>query len=258
MKIRRLFWIIPIAAIALATGVIIALPGLVASNEHRTAIESLASSLTGREVHIGGNLSLALFPEPQLIAERITISGPDQETITAKSLTLEIAMDTLLRGHLTARSLTLQSPVIAFPWPLPGGPSAVAPPPWLATLHAQINDGQISVGSVAFQHVNADLFTGADGAVSMAGTGTLLAQPVSLSLGLGPVSATGAAPLTIDGQDGNASLHLTGSFSAASTLTGSLSFAVQAGAAPGAAGAAGKSQPRAWPRQRHRRRPADH
>jgi uncharacterized protein involved in outer membrane biogenesis len=231
MKVRGLFWIIPLAAVVLVIAVIITLPGLVASNEHRTAIESLASSLTGRDVHIGGKLSLALFPEPQLIAERITISGPDRETITAKSLTLEIAMDTLLRGHLTARSLTLQSPVIAFPWPLPGGAAAVAPPPWLATLHAQINDGQISLGSVAFQHVNADLFTGADGAVSIAGSGTLLQQPVNLSLGLGPIGATGAAPLTIDGQDGNASLHVSGSFSAASTLTGSLSLA-----APGMAG----------------------
>jgi uncharacterized protein involved in outer membrane biogenesis len=224
MKTRRLFWIIPLAALLLVIAVIIALPGLVASTEHRAAIESLASSLTGREVHIGGKLSLALFPEPQLIAERITISGPDQETITAKSLTLDIALNTLLHGRLTARSMTLQSPVIAFPWPLPGGAASVAPPPWLAALHAQINDGQISVGSLQFQNVNADLFTGADGAVSIAGTGNLLAQPVTVSVSLGAVDATGAAPVTVDGQDGDATLHLSGNFSAASTLTGGIAF----------------------------------
>jgi uncharacterized protein involved in outer membrane biogenesis len=233
MKTGRLFWIIPLGALLLVIAAIIALPGLVASTGHRAAIESLASSLTGRDVHIGGRLSLALFPEPQLIAERITISGPDREIITAKSLTMEIAMDTLLRGHLTARSLTLQSPVIAFPWPLPGGAAAVAPPPWLAALHAQINDGQISLGNVVFQHVNADLFTGTNGAVSIAGGGMMLTEPVNISLSLGPIGATGAAPLTIDAQDGNASLHLSGSFSAASTLAGSLSFA-----APGMSGAA--------------------
>jgi hypothetical protein len=231
MRTGRLYWAVPLAALVAVAAVILALPGLVASGEHRSAIEALASSLTGRDVHIGGSLSLALFPEPQLIAERITISGPDRETITAKSLTLEIAMDTLLRGRLSARSVTLQSPVIAFPWPLPGGAAAVAPPPWLAALHAQINDGQISLGGVVFRHVNADLVTGADGAVSITGSGTLLTEPVTISVALGPIGATGAAPLTIDGQDGNASLHVAGLFSAASTLNGSLSFA-----APGIAG----------------------
>jgi uncharacterized protein involved in outer membrane biogenesis len=231
MKTRRLFWLLPLFAILILAAIILALPGLVASGEHRSAIEALASSLTGREVHIGGKLSLAFFPEPQLIAENITISGPDRETITAQSLTLDIALDTLLHGRLTARSLTLQSPVIAFPWPLPGGAAAVAPPLWLAALHAQISDGQISVGKMVFQHVNADLFTGAGGAVSISGTGLLLAQPVSISLGLGGINATGAAPLSIDGQDGDASLHLSGRFSAASTLTGTVSFS-----APGIAG----------------------
>jgi len=231
MKTRRLLWLLPLFAILVLAAIIISLPGLVASGEHRSAIEALASSLTGREVHIGGKLSLAFFPEPQLIAERITISGPDRETITAQSLTLDIALDTLLHGRLTARSLTLQSPVIAFPWPLPGGAAAVAPPLWLAALHAQISDGQISVGNIAFQHVNADLFTGAGGAVSISGTGTLLAQPVSISLGLGGINATGAAPLSIDGQDGNATMHLSGIFGAASTVTGTVSVS-----APGATG----------------------
>jgi uncharacterized protein involved in outer membrane biogenesis len=230
MKTRRLLWLLPLAALLVLAAIIISLPGLVASGAHRGAIEALASSLTGRDVHIGGKLSLAFFPEPQLIAERITISGPDRETITAQSLTLDIALDTLLHGRLTARSLTLQSPVIAFPWPLPGGAAAVAPPLWLAALHAQISDGQISIGNVMFQHVNADLFTGTGGAVSISGTGTLLAQPVSISLGLGGIGATGAAPLSIDGQDGDATMHLSGVFSAASTLTGTVSFN-----APGAA-----------------------
>jgi uncharacterized protein involved in outer membrane biogenesis len=232
MKTRRLLWLLPLAVLLILLASLLALPSLVASGEHRGAIEALASSLTGRDVHIGGKLSLAFFPEPQLIAERITISGPDRETITAQSLTLDIALDTLLHGRLTARSLTLQSPVIAFPWPLPGGAAAVAPPLWLAALHAQISDGQISVGNVVFQHVNADLFTGAGGAVSISGNGTLLAQPVSISLGLGGIGATGAAPLSIDAQDGNASMHLSGTFGAASTLSGTLAFS-----APGFAGA---------------------
>jgi uncharacterized protein involved in outer membrane biogenesis len=224
MKPARLLWLIPLALVLLIGGAIFVLPGLVASGAHRATIEALASSLTGRSVHINGKLSLALLPSPQLIAGNITITGPGRETITAKSLTLDIALNTLLHGRLTASSLTLQSPVIALPWPLPGGAAAVAPPPWLAALHAQIENGQISLGGVQFTHVDADVFTGADGAVTISGTSTLRGQPLTLTVSLGAVAATGAAPLTIDGQTTSASLHLSGSFSAASTVAGTVAL----------------------------------
>jgi uncharacterized protein involved in outer membrane biogenesis len=221
---RRYLWLLPAALLLLLAAFLAALPSLVASTAHRATIEALASSLTGRTVHIGGNLSLALFPEPQLIAERITIGGPDNETITADSLTLDIAMTALLRGRLSARSLTLQSPVIAFPWPMPGGAAAIAPPPWLASLHAQIANGAISLGAVRFTQVDADIFTGADGAASVAGTGNLQGQPVNVSLSLAGLDATGAAPISIDAAAGPATIHLSGTFNAASALAGTISF----------------------------------
>ena len=193
---RRVLWLIPLFILLLFGGFLAALPRLVASTTNRATIEELASSLTGRQVHIGGKLSLALFPEPQLIAGQITIGGPDKETITAQSLTLDIAVTSLLRGRLSARNLTLQSPDIAFPWPLPGGAAAVAPPTWLTTLHAQIADGAISVGAVRFAHVDADIYTGAGGALSVAGTGDLRGQPINVSLNLAGLDVTGAAPVS--------------------------------------------------------------
>jgi len=221
---RKALWLLPIGVLALFAVFLAALPSLVSSTAHRATIEALASSLTGRPVKIGGNLSLALFPEPELIAEKITIGGPDNETITAQSLTLDIALTALLRGRLSAQNLSLQSPHIAFPWPLPGGAAAIAPPPWLTKLHAEIAGGTISLGAVTFQNVNADIYTGANGALSVAGSGAVGNQPVTVSLTLAGLDAAGSAPVSIDAQAGPANMHLSGTFNAASALAGSIAF----------------------------------
>jgi uncharacterized protein involved in outer membrane biogenesis len=222
---RGLLWLLPLALVAVIAITVVALPGFVASGAHRAAIEGLASALTGRQVRIGGRLSLAFTPAPQLVADRITISGPDQETITAKSLTLDIAMPALLQGRLAARALTLQSPVIAFPWPLPGGPLAVAPPRWLTALHAQIADGTISLGGLVFSHVNADIYTGGDGAVTISGTGGFAGQPMQVTVALGAVDNHAVAALTVDAtMAGAASVtgHFSGTLNGAGMAAGTL------------------------------------
>ncbi len=229
-----MFWAVPLGVLLLLTAGILALPGFVSSDYHRNTIEALASSLTGRDVHISGPLSLALLPQPRLTASNITIFGPDHETITAQSLTLDVAPGALLRGHLSARSITLQSPQIALPWPLPGGAAAVAPPLWLAALHAQIINGRISLGALTFQHVSADIFTGAGGALAVSGTGNLANQSVALSLSLGGMGPTGAAPLTIDATYSGAILHLSGSFNTAGEVNGAVTLKVKAVAATAA------------------------
>ena len=225
MKKTHLLWLVPLGLAVLLGAAILALPGFVASNTHRASIEELASSIIGRQVHIGGKLSLGLFPAPQLTAGRITITGPDQETITARSLTLDISLPALLHGQLSARNLMLDAPDIAFPWPLPGGPKAIAPPPWLAALHAQIHNGGISLGAAHFSGVDADLFTGANGTVTVSGTGNLDGRNLSLDLALGTIQLTGAAPLTLTAGSGDISLHFSGALNEDSELTGQLGLA---------------------------------
>ncbi|MDE8345785.1 MAG: AsmA-like C-terminal region-containing protein [Acidocella sp.] len=219
------FWLIPVAIIAFLGAAILALPGYVASNTHRQAIEALASSLTGRQVSIKGDLSLGLFPSPQFIAKRITITGQHREVITARSLTLDISLPSLLHGQLSARDMTLESPVIAFPWPLPGGAASIAPPSWLAALHAEIHDGTVTIGAETFHGVEASIFTGADGAVTISGTGGLLGQSVKLSLSLGGALLNGTTPLTIDAQAGTARLHFSGSLDDESVVSGQIGIA---------------------------------
>jgi uncharacterized protein involved in outer membrane biogenesis len=222
---KKLLWLIPLGLLAAAAAAVLALPGFVASSAHRARIEALASSLTGRQVHIAGKLSLSLLPSPELNAGQITITGPDNEIITARALTLDISLPALLHGQLSAQTLTLESPTITFPWPLPGGPKSIAPPSWLAALHAQIHHGAISLGSVHFANVDADLFTGASGAVTISGSGNLQGNKLNLTAALGAAALTGAAPLSLTASSGPLTLNLSGSLGGDSTLSGQLSLA---------------------------------
>jgi hypothetical protein len=232
---RTLLWLIPLGVLVLFATAILALPGFVASGRHRASIEALASSLTGRHVTIRGDLSLAFTPSPQLIAHQVSIAGPAGDTITARSLTLDVAVPALLRGRLAASSLTLEAPVIAFPWPLPGGPAAVAAPPWLAALHASMTDATISLGAVRFAGVDADVYTAGGGAVTITGTGICAHIPMTVSVSLGAPDAAGRAALTATATADDPEkfdAHFTGTLDGSGAVTGRLAGSV---APPGAA-----------------------
>jgi uncharacterized protein involved in outer membrane biogenesis len=219
---RRTLWLIPLGLAVLLATAILALPGFVASSTHRGTIEALASSLTGRQVRINGKLSLALLPAPQLVADRVTITGPDEETIRARTLTLDISLPSLLRGQLHATNLTLISPQIDLPWPLHGGTAAVTPPPWLAALHAQIQNGAITLGQVHLDDVNASIVTGAESAITVSGTGMTQGRSLSLTFTLAGTGATGIAPLRIDASSGDVTAQFLGAVNSASEVTGQL------------------------------------
>ncbi len=185
--------------------------------------KSFASALTGRKVHIGGKLSLALLPRPEITATDVTISGPDEEVITARALVMDISPTALLRGQLAVQTLNIESPSVEFPWPLPAGPKSIAPPPWLAALHAHLSNGTVRFGGIVFNEVNADLFTGPGGAVSVSGNGALLGQGISLSLALGQIALDQSAPISIQAGILGNSLSFSGALSGESSLTGQLS-----------------------------------
>ena len=210
---------------------LLALPAFVASPTHRAAMEDFASRLTGREVHISGKLSLSYWPQPEITASGITITGPDKEVITARALSLDLALPPLLHGQLAVRTLDLDTPTISFPWPLPGGISAVAPPSWLAALHAHIQNGLIRFGAVDFTGVNADLFTGTGGSVSVSGNGNLAQHPVSLSLAIGETAYDGSAQLSIQGMIDGGKADLSGTLDAQSQLNGQLTLQLPGGIA---------------------------
>lgn len=223
MARKHLFWAIPLLLLVLVlfTG-LLALPAFVAAPTHRATVEHFASQLIGRDVHINGQLSLSYLPRPEVTATGITITGPDHEIITARALSLDISLRALLRGRFGARTLRLDSPVISFPWPIPGGINDIAPPPWLATLHAQITDGQVHIGAVNFTNVEADLLTGAGGRVHVTGTGRLNQHPITLTFAIGQTASIGGTALSAKADFDGMQAALTGSLDTNSLLSGQL------------------------------------
>ncbi|MDE1906136.1 MAG: AsmA family protein [Rhodospirillales bacterium] len=219
------------AFVLIIAAFLLALPAFVAAPKHRAAVEAFASRLTGRDVHINGALSLSYWPQPEITASGITITGPNKEVITAHALALDLALPPLLHGQIAVQTLDLDTPTISFPWPLPGGVSAVAPPPWLAALHAHINNGLIRFGAVDFTGVNADLFTSPGGSFSVSGTGQLTQHPVSLSVAIGKTASDNSAPLSIQGTAFGAEAILSGTLNTQSELHGALTLRLPTGMA---------------------------
>ena len=201
-------------------------PRLASGNYHRAAIERLASDAVGRPVTIAGPIELSLLPDPQLRAGTVTIGGPKGGRITAASLRLELAPGPLLLGRLRARRLTLRRPDIVMPWPLPGGALAIAPPPWLASLHAKIVDGTFRLGALRLTHADLSIFTGgphavlaASGSVSLAGVAASVVVDVDNTGGLAPAPVS--ATLRLSG-DKATSVAFKGTLDHASVLAGRL------------------------------------
>lgn len=172
-------------------------PLLVSGNYHRATIERMATDAVGRQVSITGPIALSVFPDPQLRAKTITIGSPDGGLITADTLKLDLAPWPLLLGRLRATRLTLGKPYVALPWPLPGGARTLAPPPWLASLHATIADGTLRIGALRFDHVDLSIFTGGPNAVVAAsGSVALGGVPATVTLDLDNTGARAPAPVT--------------------------------------------------------------
>ncbi len=220
---RRWLLLLPLAVIAVIALALLALPAYLASAASRPTVEALASRLTGRQVRVAGPLTVTMLPSPDVSATDVTIKGPAGETITAATLTLDLSGAALLHGRLAASNLTLTDPVIALPWPLPGGAAGISPPGWLATLHAAIVDGRLSLGPLTATGVNADIYTD-NGAVTLSGGGEFAGHTASVNLALQRQGVDGVAPLSLQASAGRLSLHIAGGLSAASTLSGNLSF----------------------------------
>ncbi len=201
---------------------------LLSGSYHRAAIERLASRVAGQPIIIKGPIKIALLPDPQLIAQRVTIGTPHHASVRAKSLKLDLAPGALLFGRLRATRLTLRHPVITMPWPLPGGAHALAPPPWLASLHATIDEGTITIGGLRVTHANLSIFTGGPNAVlAIGGTARLGATLVHLTLDLSNAAAAHAsltAAISLIGADGSSSaaINFVGQFNDRSQLAGQL------------------------------------
>jgi hypothetical protein len=224
---RRLALILGSLLLALSL-IVLAGRAILLGTYHRAAIERLASRVAGQRITIKGPIKLAFIPDPQLIAERITIGNPQGGSVRAKILKLDLAAGPLLLGQLRATRLTLRSPTIDLPWPLPGGAYALAPPPWLASLHASVENGTIDLGTLRLTNANLSIFTGGPNAVLAVGGNAMIGtRPIHLTFDLShttAAAATMAASISLiapNGQPG-ATMNFVGQFNDRSVLTGQI------------------------------------
>jgi len=98
-------------AIAIILALVAALVGplLLDWGSHRTLFEAEASRLIGVKVRVTGDIDARLLPSPRLMLHDIQI-GDGSETIRARSLGVEFALGSLMRGEWRAAELHLVGP----------------------------------------------------------------------------------------------------------------------------------------------------
>ena len=100
-------------AIAIILALVAALVGplLLDWGSHRTLFEAEASRLIGVKVRVTGDIDARLLPSPRLMLHDIQI-GDGSETIRARSLGVEFALGSLMRGEWRAAELHVVGPQV--------------------------------------------------------------------------------------------------------------------------------------------------
>jgi uncharacterized protein involved in outer membrane biogenesis len=192
---------LPVAA-ALAVAVVGAVwigPRLLDWNDHRAAIEAAASGFLGRNVLINGPIRLSLLPHPSITAEKVDVQDDgDGVRMAARDLTLSLSLGALLTGRVDVTHVTLDRPDIRLPWPLRSGPSAIEPPPWLASLSAEVTRGRFRFGPLRVEDASLTISTGGtQSALQMDGSATIGGRPWAISLALSWPDTDGSAPIKV-------------------------------------------------------------
>ncbi len=202
---RAILWVGAASMVVLLAG-IWAVPSLLDWNQHRGSIESLASSLLGRPVRIGGDVTLQLLPQPILNAARLEVDDTgDGVILKAQALRLRVALTPLLAGRIDAQELVIEGADLRLPWPPAPGALSQRTPAWLTGLSARLERSRITVGTVAMSGIDARFETDPEtGTLSVAGSGQLAATSVRFTGRLARPGRDGSAglELSLDGNDG--------------------------------------------------------
>ncbi len=192
-------WLLAAVAVVLAAigGAVAVLPGLLDLNRFRPEIAALASDALGREVRIGGGVSLVMLPELTLTAGDVSFAA-DGGGMTAAEMRLGVTLGALLAGRIEARELVLRGMELRLPWPWPASALAIRAPSWLGAVSARIERGRVLVGDIVVSDVNATLATAATtGTWQAAGTGVIGGKPWRFSVQLSQPGGDGSSGLDI-------------------------------------------------------------
>lgn len=204
MRALRVLLVILTTLVVLAVLALWQVPRFLDWNNYREDITRLAATVLDRPVLIDGPITLQLLPQPVLTASDVRIAGePDEGTLSARELSLGVALGPLLAGRIDARELVLRGADIQVPWPLPDDVLPLRRPNWLASLSARIEDGRLAIGNVQVSAISASLTVGGPvGGYQLAGTAVVDGRAWRVSARLGAAGADNASPLdlTIDGE----------------------------------------------------------
>lgn len=109
------FIIIP-AVLVLLIGGLVAAPNFVDWNSYKAQALTQAKTLSGLDVDINGNISLALLPSPRVYVEDVVVKDPnpasDKPILALKRLDVRIALLPLLSGQVVVNSFNLEEPQV--------------------------------------------------------------------------------------------------------------------------------------------------
>lgn len=95
---------------------LLAAPYIVNWNGYKQSLETYGYRLTGRQVQIGGDVQIALFPWPKLTAENVAIGNPagidGPALLHTDVVTLSLQLGGLLNGNLNVDSVELVEPKV--------------------------------------------------------------------------------------------------------------------------------------------------
>jgi hypothetical protein len=91
-------------------------PFVVPWNNYRADLEQFGEKLTGRDVAIGGDIAVKLFPWPQLEAKQVAIGNPagftDGDFLKADVVRVSLSLAGLFSGTLDVQSVEAEKPVV--------------------------------------------------------------------------------------------------------------------------------------------------
>lgn len=112
---KKFFWAIGVLLVVTAAAVLVG-PGLIDWNQYKADIQAQVRSVTGRDIHINGDISITVLPAPALIAADVTLANMEgaqtENMVRLKSLEVRVALAPLLGGQVKVERIKLVEPVI--------------------------------------------------------------------------------------------------------------------------------------------------
>ena len=95
---------------------LLVIPSFINWNTYKPEIADQVRALTGRELIIGGDIDLKIFPSPRLVAENVSLSSIEgaqsPDLVSLRSVEVRIALAPLLGGNIGIETVQLIEPQV--------------------------------------------------------------------------------------------------------------------------------------------------